>query len=84
MMLLTLVAIWAIVLPVTILAVSWQAARLRDVRRLADRGPLGPPPGVASRIAARLRPRAARPRRTVTRRVCPEFPRSAGRRSASA
>ena len=79
-MLMTMIAIWAIVLPLTILAVSWQTARLLDERRLqtADRSvprlasPVGSLPACAHR--------AARPRRTVTRRVCPEFPRSAGRR----
>ena len=78
-MLMTIVAIWAIVLPLAILAVSWQAARLREERGLqtAER----------SVPAARRQPdrcplvphRAARPRRTVTRRVCPQFPRGAGR-----
>ena len=83
-MLLTFIAIWAIVLPVAILAVSWQAARLREERgsQTADRSvprlasPVGSLPACAHR--------AARPRRTITRRICPEFPRSAGRRSASA
>ena len=83
-MILTLVAIWAIVLPVAILAVSWQAARLRDVRssQSADRSgprvasPVGPLPACARR--------AARPRRTITRRLCPELPSGAGHRSASA
>jgi hypothetical protein len=83
-MILTLVAIWAIVLPVAILAISWQAARLREARSSQTAGrsvprlasPAGPPAACARR--------AARPRRTITRRVCPEFARSAGRRSASA
>ena len=83
-MLLTIVAIWAIVIPLAILGVSWQAARLREARvaptakRSASR--VVSQPGTLP-VCAR---RAARPRRTITRRVCPELPRGVGRRSASA
>jgi hypothetical protein len=83
-MLLTMVAIWAIVLPVAVLAISWQAARRREVRssQNADRSAprMTSPAGSLPACAVR----AVRSRRTVTRRVCPELPRSAGRRSASA
>jgi hypothetical protein len=83
-LLMTIIAIWAIVLPLTILAGSWQATRLREERGLdtADRSV----PRMRSQAGSlpACAHRAARPRRTVTRRVCPQFPRSAGRRSASA
>ena len=83
-MLMTIIAIWGIILPFTILAVSWQAARLREERglRTADRSVTRLTSSTGSLPACANR--AARPRRTVTRRICPEFPRSSGRRSASA
>ena len=61
-MLMTIVAIWAIVIPLAVLAVSWQAARLREdaASQTADRSV--PPPRVASRFAARLCPTAPRGR----------------------
>jgi hypothetical protein len=83
-MLLTIVAIWAVVIPLAILGVSWQAARLREARAsLAEGRPAPRPTSQAGSLPACAR-RAARPRRTVTRRVCPEHPRGAGRRPASA
>ncbi len=85
-MLLTIVAIWAIVIPVAVLGISWQAARLCEETASQAGHPSVPElvrtasgAGTAPRCAAR----AARPRRTITRRVCPERPR-AGRRPASA
>lgn len=86
-MLLAIVAIWAIVIPVAILAVSWQAANLREERALRaaarsiETHHRAAPP-VGGRAACTVR--AARPRRTITRRVCPEFSRGARRRPASA
>jgi hypothetical protein len=83
-MLLTIVAIWAVVIPLAILGVSWQAARLREARvsLVEDRpAPRQTAPAGSLPVCAR---RAARPRRTITRRVCPELPRGAGRRPASA
>jgi hypothetical protein len=86
-MLLTIVAIWAIVIPLAVLAISWQVANLRDQRalRAAKRSVLELRPsavGVAGLPACAVP--AARPRRTITRRVCPARPRGAGRRPASA
>ena len=76
-MLLTIVAIWAIVIPLAILAVSWQVAKLRDERalRAADRSVPEPRSSVDRVVGmpACAVP-AARPRRTLTRRVCPERP----------
>ncbi len=86
-MLLTVVAIWAIVIPLAVLAISWQVANLRDERalRVLERSVPEPRPGAAraSGTPACAVP-AARPRRTLTRRVCPEPPCGAGRRPASA
>ena len=86
-MLLTIVAIWAIVIPLAVLGISWQVTKLRDERVLR----------AVRRSAPELRSGAmrdtgvpacavpaARPRRTLTRRVCPELPRGARRRPASA
>ncbi len=86
-MLLTIVAIWAIVIPLAVLGISWQVANLRDERasRAAKRSA---PEHRASAVRAAGAPicavPAARPRRTLTRRVCPERPHGAGRRPASA
>jgi hypothetical protein len=83
-MLLTIVAIWAIVIPLVVLALSWQLANIREARDLHSacasvpelrRGPRAVPPCAVP---------AARPRQTTTRRVCPEQPRRAGRRPTSA
>jgi len=83
-MLLTIVAIWAIVIPLAVLGVSWKAADMRDVRaaEAATRS-------LHNRlVSADGNPRCAvpatRPRRTITRRACHERPRGVGRRSASA
>ncbi len=81
-MLLTIVAIWAVVIPLVILGVSWQAANRRDARPAQARGrsiPTHRQPGVPECVA-----RAARPSRTTRRRVCPQFARGARRRPASA
>jgi hypothetical protein len=86
-MLLTVVAIWAIVIPLAVLAISWQVANLRDERalRALERSTPEPRPGAAPASGApACAVPAARPRRTLTRRVCPERPRGAGRRPASA
>jgi hypothetical protein len=75
-MILTIVAIWAVVIPVVILAVSWQITRPRPTHatHTAHHGRSLPPCALP----------AARPRRTVTRRACPELPRRVRRRPASA
>jgi hypothetical protein len=80
-MLLTIVAMWAVVIPLAILGVSWQAARRREARVSLTDAPRQTTPAGSLPVCAR---RAARPRRTITRRVCPELPRGAGRRPASA
>lgn len=86
-MLLTIVSIWAIVIPVAILGVSWQAAKIRDARASQNASGSVPELGRGTSrgggVPACAVP-AARPRRTLTRRVCPERPHSARRRSASA
>jgi hypothetical protein len=85
-MLLTIVVMWAIVLPLAILAITWQAAKLRNERVARMAGRSVPQLGRASSRAGDVPAcavRAARPRRTITRRVCPERPHGAGRRSAS-
>jgi hypothetical protein len=86
-MLLTIVGIWAIVIPLAVLGISWQLANLRDERapRAVKRSDseLGPGAARAAAVPA-CAAGAARPRRTLTRRVCPERPRGAGRRPASA
>jgi hypothetical protein len=81
-MLVTIVAIWAVVIPIVILGVSWQAANRRDARAAEARGrsvPTHRQPVVPACVA-----RAARPSRTTTRRVCPQLDRGARRRPASA
>jgi hypothetical protein len=81
-MLLTVVAIWAIIIPLAILGVSWQSTRLREARTDATRSAAAPSTPAQSLPACARR--GARPRRTITRRVCPELPRGARRRPASA
>ena len=83
-MILTLVAIWAIVLPVAILAITWQAARLRDAQfAVRDRSV----PRVAPRRRDRCPPAPAAPRgragrsRVASARSC-RAARDAARRPA--
>jgi hypothetical protein len=89
-MLLTIVAIWAVVIPLAVLAVSWQAAKLREetASQTADRPVPTRGRATTAATAAGAVPacaaRTVRPRRTITRRVCPELPHGAGRRPASA
>jgi hypothetical protein len=78
---LAIIAIWAIIIPLVILAVSWEAANRRDARAArarrrtcAQRRPGGVP---------RCTQRAAHPSRTITRRLCTTVPRTR-RRPASA
>jgi hypothetical protein len=86
-MLLTIIAIWAIVLPLAVLGISWQIAKLREERALQTTGrsvtELRRDTPRAGGVPACAVP-AARPRRTLTRRVCPELPRGVRRRPASA
>jgi hypothetical protein len=85
-MLLTIVAIWAVVIPLAVLGISWQMAKLREAspsqtadRMVPELGRTTSPANVPECAVP-----TARPRRTVTRRVCPELPRGVGRRPASA
>lgn len=78
----TIVAIWAIAIPLVVLVISWQAANRRDARAAQAQGrsvPTHRQPGVPACVA-----RAARPSRTTTRRLCPQLERGARRRPASA
>jgi hypothetical protein len=83
-MLLTIVAIWALVIPLVVLAVSWQLAAIREARDV--QATEASPSGLhrVDRAVPRCAVPATRPRRTTTRRVCPEQLRRVGRRSASA
>ena len=87
MIVLTIVAIWAIVIPLSILGLTWQLANMRDARaeKAATRAAseLGRGDSRTGPLPACAVP-AARPRRTTTRRVCPELPRGVRRRPASA
>ncbi len=87
MIVLTIVAIWAIVIPLVIVAVGWQITKPRPsgsrhiaegpaslLRREASQSAVLPPCAVP----------AAHPRRTTLRRVCSELPRGGRRRPASA
>jgi hypothetical protein len=78
---LAIIAIWAIIIPLVILAVCWDSAKRREARatQAARRARCLLCPGGVPKCA--MRPR--RPRRTITRRVCPELPRTR-RRPASA
>jgi len=73
---LAIIAIWAILIPLVVLAVCWESANRREARAAK-----------AGKRRAATQPRCAtrppRPRRTVTRRRCPELPRTR-RRPASA
>ena len=86
-MLLIIITVWAIIIPVAVLAFSWEAARRREAgaarnpasAAAEDHGVVSPT-GAISPCATR----PARPRRTLTRRVCRENPRGARRRPTSA
>jgi hypothetical protein len=86
-MLLTIVAIWAIVIPVAVLGLSLRLAKAREMGGLptAARSASEHRSGTSG---AAVVPRCAvprtRPRRTTMRRVCPEQPRGVRRRPASA
>ena len=83
-MLLTIVSIWAIVIPLVILAASWQLANLRDARGSQSLGGSAAEVRGGDRAVPPCAVPSVRPRRTTTRRVCPDQPRRAGRRPASA
>lgn len=85
-MLLTIVAIWAIGIPLAVLAISWVAANRREARAAQAMSRLATTRRATRRPSAlpACAVRAARPRRTITRRVCPKLVPGAGRRPASA
>jgi hypothetical protein len=75
---LAIIAIWAIIIPLVVLAVSWESANRREARAAQAHDRSG-----TKQSPPRCVIRASRPRRTVTRRHCPELPRTR-RRPASA
>ena len=81
-MLLTIVAIWTIIIPLAVLAISWEGANRREERaaQARSRSLEKPRPAGVPQCAGR----AARPGRSRARRVCPERPRAARSRRASA
>jgi hypothetical protein len=86
-MLLTIIVVWAIAIPSVVLAFSLRVAEVRETERPETASWSTSEPGrEASRASAvpRCAAPAARPRRTTTRRVCPEQARGVGRRPASA
>ena len=86
-MLLIIITFWAVIIPVAVLAFSWEAAKRREAgaaRAHARSVPEGHRVRSPSEAIPPCATRPVRPRRTVTRRVCPEHRRGAGRRPASA
>lgn len=86
-MFLTIVAIWAIVIPLLVLGVTLNVAKPCEAegslivsRPVSNYDRATPSGGAVPRCALP----APRPRRTTTRRVCPAQPRGAGRRPTSA
>ncbi len=81
-MLFTIVAIWAVVIPVAVLAVSWGAPDRRETREAQTNE------SVSSREPRTAVPprahRAVRPTRITARRTCPELAGDARRRPTSA
>jgi hypothetical protein len=75
---LAIIAIWAIIIPLVVLAISWESANRRQARAAQAKRRTG-----AKHLSPRCVLRTTRPRRTVTRRRCPELPRTR-RRPASA
>jgi hypothetical protein len=78
----TIVAIWAVVIPVIVLLLTWDAARRREARAAQARRrslPTHRQSGVPACVV-----RATRPSRTTTRRICPHVAGRVRRRPASA
>ena len=81
-MLFIIVAIWAVVIPVAVLNVSWRAPDRREARKAqANESVSAREPRTA--VAPRAH-RAVRPNRTSARRRCPELADDARRRPTSA
>ena len=78
----TIVAIWAVVIPVVALLISWDAARRREARAELGRRRLLPNHHQSAVPACVVR--AVRPSRTATRRICPNVAGRVRRRPASA
>jgi hypothetical protein len=81
-MFVAIVAIWAIVIPVAVLAISWQAPDRLGARGAQANESLG-----AGMSVTAVHPRARRPARlsrVVGRRSCPELMGDARRRPTSA
>jgi len=81
-MLFTIVAIWAVVIPVAVLAVSWGAPDRRETRKAQTNESVStrePRTAVTPRAH-----RAVRPSRITARRTCPELAGDARRRPTSA
>jgi hypothetical protein len=78
-MLFAIVAIWAVVIPVGLLAISWGAPDPREPQTDESVSTLEPPTAAPSLVH-----RAVRPGRTTVRRRCPELAREARRRPTSA
>ena len=81
-MLFTIVAIWAVVIPVAVLAISWRAPDRREARKAQSNESVStrePRTAVSPRAH-----RAVRRSRTSARRTCPELAGDARRRPTSA
>ena len=81
-MLLTVVAIWAVVIPAASLAISWGASDRRETRKAQTNESVStrePRTAVSPRAH-----RAVRPGRITARRTCPELAGDARRRPTSA
>ena len=81
-MLFTIIAIWAVVIPVAVLAMSWRAPDRHEARKAqANESVSTREPRTA--VSPRAH-RAVRPSRTSARRTCPELASDPRRRSTSA
>ena len=81
-MLFTIVAIWAVVIPVAVLAISWRAPDRREARKAqTDESVSTREPRTA--VSPRAH-RAVRRSSTSARRTCPELAGDARRRPTSA
>jgi hypothetical protein len=81
-MLFTIVAIWAVVIPVAVLAISWGAPDRREVCEVQTNELIGT--GKYRSAPPRAQRTPTRPSRAAARRVCPDLGGDARRRPASA
>ena len=77
-MLYTIMAIWAVVIPVATLAVSWGTPDRREASEVHNESTS------TGKSRTAVAPRAARPSRATARRMCPQLAGAAHRRPASA